>query len=227
MENGERLTYYAPVPTEPGLASVLIVIVNSRGATNSWFLKALQSAHDQLYPVSGTLVVDNNDHALSIGAAWNLAVQACEADYLLFLGDDDYLSMDVVGHLVGTIERMRERPDMRHLVMVSSFCTMIDGDDRPLADRGANDAGVQTMNMVQLHHTGMYRRDWLLDNPFNEILHKHVSTDMQQRIAARGKVINAQTYLATSYHYGYFYRQHIGMVSGEKVVREPMMKLHK
>lgn len=221
MEPSERISFSFNAHAEAAHASVVVVIVNSRGAKNPWFLKALASARGQFYPNCGVMVVDNNDHGLSIGAAWNLAAQSIDAKYLLFVGDDDYISIDLVSHLAGTIESLRKRPEMQHLCLVTSYCTMVDRDDMPMAERKDNGAGVFTQGYVQLHHTGMYLREWLLDNPFNEKLERHVSTDMQRRIATRGTIINALTMWATSYHYGYHYRNHLGMVSGPKVVIHP------
>lgn len=207
------------------LPLVDVVIVNSRGSDHKWFRQAYSSAREQTYGHLGVLVVYNNDHALSIGAARNLAARVSNAKWLLFLDDDDYISIDLVAHLASTIEKLRNRPvatsesSLSELVMISSGMTLVDGQDRVLSEQKQYDNGVLGHMYMQIHHTGMYLRDWLLKYPADETLSRYVSTDMQRKAIAYGKELGRRTTWATSYHYGYHYRQHIGMVSGEKLVR--------
>jgi hypothetical protein len=60
--------------------------------------------------------------------------------------------------------------------------------------------------------TGMWLRKWLLDYPFNENLKKLVDTELIERAQQESFII-----LTIPYHYGYFYRQHDKMVSGNKL----------
>lgn len=220
MEQASRIQYETVNARHPDEPLVDVLIVNSRGVENAWFKQAVYSVRQQTYGNVGLLVVYNNDHSLSIGAAWNLGVKASAAKYVLMVGDDDTISIDLVAHLATTIETLRRRKDCENLKMVTSWCTMIDQNDQPLvrSERGPNKVLQQLV--VQLHHTGMFLREYVAENPFNEDLVKHVSTDMQNRISRLGELGGFRTVWATSYHYGYMYRQHIGMVSGEKVLRK-------
>jgi len=218
MDQKERITSSTVNNIHQDQPLVDVVIVNSRG-NNQWYQQAHYSACTQTYGNMGLVVVDNNDHALSIGAAYNLGTRASEAKYVLFVGDDDYISIDLVAHLATTMETLRQQPALTGLLLVSSGMTMVDTDNKVLGERIPHSNGVDGLSYMQAHHTGLIDRAWLMANPFNHFLDKHVSTDMQRRIQSHGKAINAVTVWASSYHYGYHYRQHIGMASGEKIAR--------
>lgn len=210
----DRITHHPPARTD--VPTVDVLILNSRGAANPWFVQALSSARDQEYEGCGVLVVDNNDHALSIGAGWNLGVQHSTADYVLFLGDDDYISFDMAGFLVRLAEKLRKRPELAALAMVTTGMTLVNPDNRVVAEV-VNYGTTTGLVYMQQHHTGMWRRDWLLANPCNETLHKHVDSDMVTRLQQAEREYARRMSWASSYHYGYYYRQHIGKVSGEKL----------
>ncbi len=227
-EQASRTEYTLCNATHTDLPLVDVVIVNSRGAEAKWFRQALSSAKEQTYAHLGVWVVYNNDHALSIGAARNLAARTSKAKWLLFLDDDDYMSIDLAAHLASTIEKLRNRPvpdepnavnDLSQLVMVTSGMTMVDDRDQVLSERQQYDNGVHGLTYLQMHHTGMYLREWLVANPADETLTRYVSTDMQRKAILHGKKMDRRSTWATSYHYGYHYRQHFGMISGEKLVR--------
>lgn len=206
----ERITYegIGMYDGSPGYAplDVDVVMVVSRGMDNLWVMQAAASVRACTYPSLGLLTVDNTDHALSIGKAWNLGVRASSADAVLFLGDDDYIVPDL---LFGLVEFMRaHRAQNPELVMVTSPCTAVDEQNRPLMQ-------------IPVHHTGMYDRDWLQEHPFNEARQRYVDTEMHDRLAALTRLRGKPLMAAMSYHYGYFYRQHVGMVSGQKVVQKP------
>lgn len=216
METAERIAHTLANSAHPTLPLVDVVIVNSRGARNNWYLQAYETAMEQCYGHTGVLVVDNNDHALSIGAAWNLAVQHSTAEYVLFLGDDDYLAVDVVAHLAGTLHHLRSKPTGAELVLISSGMTFVDEFGRPIQQEVHYGTAVGHVYLRQ-HHTGLYLRSFLEGFPFNESLAKHVSTDMQQRVRQRGQLLGKPTMHATTHHFGYAYRQHVGMASGPKL----------
>jgi glycosyltransferase involved in cell wall biosynthesis len=228
-DQASRIEYIVANDTVPALPLVDIILVNSRGSTNPWFRQALSSAMDQTYGHCGVLVVNNNDHAISIGAALNLGVMKSQAKYVLRLDDDDYISIDLAAHLAGTFEKLRNRvplpqekasQDTSKLVLVTSGVTLVDEAGRRLQDQVTYDNGITGITYMQMHHTGMYLREWLRDNPCDEQLTRHTGTYLQQRATALGDVMGCRTTWASSYHYGYHYRQHIGQVSGQKVVRQ-------
>lgn len=206
----DRITYehIGQYDGSPGYAplDVDVVMVVSRGMANPWVMQAAASVRACGYPSLGLLTVVNGDHELTIGKAWNLAVRASSADAVLFLGDDDYIAPDLVFSLV---EFMRAHQAANpELVMVTGPCTAVDEQNRPLMQ-------------IPVHHTGMFDRDWLLEHPFNEARQRFVDTEMHDRLGALTRLRGKPLMAAMSYHYGYFYRQHVGMVSGQKVARQP------
>lgn len=218
MDQHSRLEY-AHQPLQLPQPKVDIIIANTRGAEHPWFIKALQTCQQQTYPNVGQLVVYNNDRALSIGAAWNLGVANSDAELVLFVGDDDMISVDLVSHLVGImamVEAQQEQP----LWMVTSFCTLIDADDRPIqpAEQVSGIGAVQ--KRVNVQHTGLWRRDRLLDVPFDNELSRGVGRAHHHKLAQAQKerqrfAPTHRLYHASAYHYGYHYRQHVGMASQE------------
>lgn len=227
-DQASRIDYTLANGTIPSLPLVDIIIVNSRGADHKWFRQALSSAMDQTYGHCGVLVVYNNDHALSVGAALNKGVRASKAKYVLRLDDDDFISIDLAAHLAGTFEKLRNRKplpnekpenDTSKLVLVTSGMTMVDENAHLLYEQKVYDNGIRGVTYWQMHHTGMFCREWLQANPCDEQLAKHTGTYLQNRAAALGERLGCRTTWASSYHYGYHYRQHIGQVSGQKLVR--------
>lgn len=200
----ERLTYEAAGQGEHAAPlQVDVIMVNSRGADNPWKQQALNSVRASDYPGIMCLVVDNNDHALTIGQAWNLALQTSVADLVLFLGDDDFLSPDLIGSLVAMYRAAVTTYGQQDVIMVTSPCTAVDEHGRVMAQ-------------LPIHHTGMYRRDWLLDHPFNERRQRYVDTEMHERITTLSNLRGTALSIAIGHQYGYMYRQHVGMVSGQK-----------
>jgi glycosyltransferase involved in cell wall biosynthesis len=220
MDQASRIEYHIANDRHKAfLPLVDIVIANTRGADNPWFLQAMHTAKNSAYGNTGVLVVNNNDRSLSIGAAWNLAVRKSVAELVLFLGDDDYISSDLVGHLSGTFDKLKEREDMAQLVLVTSCCSFVDADGKTLDEVKPATHGLSVLSRLQLHHTGMFDRAFLRANPFAEDLAKEVGSNMHREIVMSGRKYGCIMHVATGYHYGYFYRQHIGMVSGMKVYR--------
>jgi glycosyltransferase involved in cell wall biosynthesis len=184
------------------LPSIDVVVVNSRGVDNPWFKHAVRSVHGQSYPC-GLLIVDNNDRALSIGAAYNMAVQESNADLICFLGDDDWMEPDLVASMEACMDMARRQND-GVVIHLTTFCTAV------IEHLGK-------MGQVQLPHMGMFRRDFLLEHPFNEELEKNVGGEMFRRLNDTSKFLGKPVTAAVVHHYGYMYRQHIGQASGMKV----------
>lgn len=184
-----------------------VVMINSRGMENPWVQQAIGSVQASRYPNLGLLIVDNTDHALTIGKAWNLGVAASTADNVFFLGDDDYISWDLIMSLVTFLQFLGQQPNGENVVMVSSGCTAIDAEGRTMAE-------------IPQQHTGMYLRAWLVDHPFNPTMARYVDTEMHERLKNLQQLRRHLIATGIAHHKGYFYRQHIGMVSGEKVRRQ-------
>lgn len=182
-----------------GLPLVSIVVINSRGKTNPEMLKmCYDSIRTQTYPNIEPVIVENFDKLITIGRCFNDAVKIAKGEYVYFLGDDDMLSPDFIQSLVSYLQA----PENSHLVSASSFLTMF---------RSEGDKVLQEAR--QLTPTGLWKRSYLLQYPFAEYLTRYVDTDYIEKARERG---NPQGIV--SWHYGYFYRSHVGQVSGFKAL---------
>lgn len=193
----------------PDLPTCDVVVVNSRGADNPWFLACCETVRAQTHPGTRLLVVDNNDHGLSIGAAWNMAADASSARYMLMVGDDDLIMPDLVHCLVMSMEALRNRPGGSEIVQLQSPMTAIDmhGKVMCLLDQG---------------HSGLWLREYVAAERFSEVLERHVAPEMQARMDRRSQLDQKVRHASIGHQYGYRYRQHPGMVSGMKVTyQEP------
>jgi|APTNR8051073442_1049403.scaffolds.fasta_scaffold00807_21 hypothetical protein len=200
----ERLKYTdlsKPVNTMP--FSVDVCVVRVRPADHPWVQEAHNSVHEQSYEHLGLLDLDNTDRELSIGAAWNACVRASTADLLLFLGDDDALTPDLVSCMVDGYIWMRKKAP--NLIRVSTNCTVLDDDSK--------------LSMVAngLHHTGMFQRAYLLDHPFDEELCHGVGKAMATSIDHSQRLLGQPLSVGIMHHAGYIYRQHMFMASGNPI----------
>lgn len=187
---------------------VAVAVVHSRGA-NPWVLQALDSVKAQSYANTELVVLDNNDHALTIGAAYNELARFTTAPLVLYLSDDDLLSIDLVASMVAAWEYGRSsNPDLVHC---TTNCTAY------MDQYG-------TMVATPLAHLGMFDRAWLLENPFDETLPKGVAQDMHSRLQRRSELARKVYSQTITHHYGYIYRQHVGMAGGMRIVAKPQMQ---
>ena len=120
-----------------------------------------------------------------------------EADWVYFLGDDDFVSPDYFGSLKAFIDRYTDDK----VVACSTYSTFFDDDKRVMS--------INTMTPM-----GCFRREYLLKEKFKEDLKKHVDVEMWKRLDEqgwKGKVCR--------WHFGYYYRQHGDNVSGRKNIK--------
>lgn len=186
----------------PDLPRVDVLMIRQRAEEHAWVKQARQSIDLQTYPNLGHLEVSNEDHALSIGAAWNLAVRESEAELVLMMGDDDILHGTCVAQLVDEYRFARtQAPNVVHL---TSFCTVLD------------DASGM-MQALPVQHTGMFLRQYLLDNPFDEGLQRNVGQAQVQRIAQAGKESGQPLTMVVASTYPYIFRQHMFMACGRPI----------
>jgi glycosyltransferase involved in cell wall biosynthesis len=177
---------------------VSIVIINSRGG--EMFEEAFESCKKLFYPNYEILVEDNLQKSRTIGKCWNSAIKDSKGDWILFIGDDDRVSQDYLVSLMLYYLSYYSYYKDDSVVCVTSYVTMWNDEMT---------TGVQT------HPTGMWRKDYLLSNPFDESLKRHVDSEYFERMNANGKRM-----LTCFHQFGYFYRQHSGKVSGEVKVEE-------
>lgn len=184
------------------LPTIDVLMVNSRGADHTWARQAVDSVHRQSYPC-GLLILDNNDRALSIGAAYNELVRSSNADLVLFLSDDDHLEPDLVASME-VLLHLATQQSSGVVVHITTFTTML----------------VEHLGQAlqaQHPHLGMFRRQFLVEHPFNESLEKNIHLDMFERLGRTTQFLGKPVSRTVAHTYGYIYRQHIGQASGMKV----------
>ena len=187
------------------LPKVAVVVVISRQNSNpKWVEKAIRSIKDQYYNFVQIILIDNNDKSLSIGAAWNTAINQCEKDvkWILFVGDDDYLSPDYLFSLIMHAEHSIAKE--KRTVNISTYLTMF-------KEKQIDDKPHIYLEQRELIVTGLWNLEYLKANPVNEELENKVDTEMFDRMKDLGW---KQEVLY--WHYGYFYRVHEEQVSGYK-----------
>lgn len=208
----KRLRYtdrHRPVDTTP--PKVDIIMVQIRPDDHPWVEEVMQSIQEQTYAHLGMLRVDNQDRALTIGSAWNLAVQASDADLVLFIGDDDALTPDLVSCMVDGWQHLRTNaPNLVHL---TTHCTVLDD----LTKQAAH---------VQVQHTGMFLRQFLLDHPFDGELPRHVGIAKLRAISDAQRELQEPMSMAILHHYGYIFRQHPFMAGGRPMRIQPQSQPH-
>lgn len=171
---------------------VSIVVIVSRLRTHRDIVKqCFDSIRNQLYPNTEVLTIDNNDKLATIGKCYNDAVKQAKGKYILFVGDDDYIAPDYLFSLVHLAEHNPNE------VSISSYLIMF------------NEEG--TYIPKELIPTGLWRRDYLLANPFAEYLTRFVDSDAFERLKDKGLGT-----LPAINNYGYFYRVHNNQISGKK-----------
>jgi len=170
---------------------ISIVIVDSRSKFHpDWVATAISSAKTQSISVE-LIVVDNRERLKSIGKSFNEGVDNATGDWVMFLGDDDYLSGDYAAFISYAIEKFSK--DFSRVVAVSSYMTTFE----VLEDGNTKRAILNRPPM------GTYKREYLLKYRFNEELVNGIDREYAEEVAKRG-----DQFAVVPYHYGYFYRQH-------------------
>lgn len=188
---------------------ITIGIVNSR---EDYINECLNSVNRVVYPGMSELydvkIFNNyfNKHILtkkinlrSIGSAFNAIAQKSIGDWILFVGDDDMISrmlpFNYAMYLITYAEKHPE--DFKDVVCVTGNMILFDSMGK--------------REHLQSCPTGMWRKEYILNNKFDETLTKYVDTEMFARAINFNKKL---LYAATDY--GYYYRQHNNNVSGNK-----------
>ncbi len=188
-----------------GMPSVSIIVVNTRQIGQADFVtQCMSSLREQSYMNIEIIIVKNYEKLYTIGKCWNDGIKAAKGEYVLFVGDDDYVSPDYVASLVTVaVANPEDNHISTHLTM---FCEKEEG---------------HTYELKALIPTGMWRKDYLLQNPPKEDMVKFVDVTMIEEL--RKKELKQHV---LKWHHGYFYRSHAGQVSGRKLM-ETMKNEHK
>ena len=179
------------------IPAISVVILRGRD-NDEWFKECVDSLNGSILPLHEILVIDNRDRAISIGAGWNLGAREATGEWVFFIGDDDFVSPEYFIALVTSYTAAVANPHPAEIISVSSYPTAFNDED------GA------AFPVVGRIVTGMWKRDFLLSNPFNEELTRLVDADYVARHIKNNIVI-------ARHSYGYFYRQHSGKTSGRLI----------
>lgn len=168
-----------------------VIVAHARPLTNAWVAAALKSVEAQAYPRTGLITVDNTDHALTLGAAWNIGVASSKAELVFFLREEDMLTADLLEALITFWHLGKEQNE--HLVQVTSYMTL-------LSER--NEAFP-----IQRAHTGMWERASLDATPWSEALDTGLEADVIRRMTQKQAPGGSLTF-AVTHHCGYVWRNH-------------------
>lgn len=184
-------------------AKVDVVVIISRQITNpDWVNKCLDSIRGNSYGNIGIITINNNSLKHSIGDCWNAAIARSTAKYIMFVGDDDMISNTLIHDLVNGLHLARQAN--ADVAAISCNMTMMD-------------ESAKTLGRMENPFTGLFIRDTLDYNPFDGSLKNNVDTELIGRYRSQG-----MHFAIIQHNFGYYYRRHKGMVSGEDRFTTPL-----
>lgn len=176
-----------------------IVIVDSRSDLHpKWVKKALFSAENQTLENIEIILIENLGRKNSIGKCYNEGLKLSSAEWVYFLGDDDYITFDYLHTLKSYIDNFVND----QAAIASTMCTFFSDDGKEIA----------ALDKVPM---GAYRRSYFINHPFNETLKKYIDVE-----AMKNALLDNMLVKVCQWHYGYFYRQHHDNVSGRKDIEK-------
>jgi len=185
-------------PNGDGKPAISVIIVDSRSHIHpKWVEKAIDSVKNQSFKDLELIVLDNKDRKSTIGKMDNQGVEVAEGDWVYFLGDDDFVSIDYFGSLYSFIDKYADEDT----VACTTYTTFFD-DEKKVMSINANTP------------MGAFRREYLLENKFNEDIKRFVDVDIYKRLDKQKKKAKV-----CRWHFGYYYRQHGDNVSGRKNIK--------
>jgi len=178
------------------LIGITVGVLNSRTIV---IKDCLSSISRQVYPTEMTdfVIVDNMKKQYSIGAGFNQIVNMAKYDWILFVGDDDLIARTYLFNLCVYLQTCREKHPDYDIVGVTTNLIITDNEKRIGIDCAP---------------TGMWNKQFLKDNPFNETLKRYVDTDLFSRV----NNMPDKMIMRDSTNYGYYYVQHGNNVSFNK-----------
>ena len=181
------------------LIGITIGVVNSRN--NDLVDACRNSINRQWYDCSllEYIEIDNTKKEKSIGKCYNKIVEQATNNWILFVGDDDIISRTYLFNLSAFYSSYMEK-DKDEPVAITTNIVLYSPDK------------LVTIDAVP---QGMWNRNFLLENKFNEELPRYVDAEMFERVERLGKTI-----IHDITNSGYYYRQHNNNVSGNKFERK-------
>lgn len=166
---------------------VSVVVVDSRSKTNKdWVDMCLLSIARQTYKNIEIIKIDNTDKKMSIGAAFNRGKSKASGEWILFVGDDDYIAGDYVAVLIENIKSLSEAG--RKVTGISTYQTIFNEETRYAS---------------ALPVMGMFDAEYLKEHDFDESLSVRVDHHF-----IMDAVNSGETIFVVSHNFGYFHRKH-------------------
>jgi len=164
---------------------ISVVIVDSRSDKHpDWVQLAKDSVKRQTVDNLDLIVIDNIGRKKTVGQCWNEGVKKAKHDLVLFLGDDDWLSMDYCSVLL-------------------QYALANQGYEMWATNMIAFDEKTKLYTVLTRICTGMWRKEYLIKYPFNEKLKRGIDREYIQEMQKRG-----DRGYTINHHYGYYYRKH-------------------
>ena len=177
---------------------VTVIVIDSRSKTHpDWVHQCIESILGQTVEVE-LIVIENTERDKTIGKCWNEAVKQAKTEWCFFVGDDCTLARDCV-------QVMLNHTDHK-LPCVTTFMIMFDGEEK-------------VYKTVFRPCTGMWRREYLLEYPFNEKLEKGIDREYFEEAKKR----NHYAY-NIDYYFGHYDRRHGDHRSGKVQLKYPKEK---
>lgn len=159
-------------------------MIDSRSDVHpDWVQTAIRSIEGQTVEVE-LIVIDNIGRKKTIGQCWNEGVLKASNDYIAFIGDDDWYSGDLC---ITLIQQILRHPEFQRY---ATFMTAFDEETK-------------LYSPIQREWTGCFKKQYLIDHPFNEELKTGVDREYLQEYIKRGDLS-----FNIPYHFGYYYRKH-------------------
>lgn len=164
------------------------VVVDSRSDKHpGWVAKCIQSIKNQTEDVE-LIIVNNLNRKNSIGKCYNHGAAEATGDWVVFVGDDDYVARDYAY----VLRKYIESGDVRNKRVVNVTTGMTAFNDE-----------TGQKSILPRQSTGAWERNYLLKHLFNENLEKGIDREYGEETVKRGDLI-----LYIEYYFGYFYRKH-------------------
>jgi glycosyltransferase involved in cell wall biosynthesis len=158
--------------------------------------EAIKSAKRQVY--NGKIwiqLLDNTEYRYSIGEAFNKIADTAKGEWILYMGDDDIITPDYCSSLMTALFY----PPDKNTVCITSNSTYFNENEQGRKDTVP---------------TGIWKKSYVRENRFDEDRKNQVDTEFYRRADSDDEISR----IIVDWHYGYFYRQHPGNVSGSKKI---------
>ncbi len=168
---------------------ISVIVIDSRSDSHyDWVEQCYQSLRAQTIPID-VIIIDNIGRKKTIGGCWNAGVRLAKCEWIVFVGDDDFVSPEYAEFLLRWIDSARVKES--RIVNVSTYMTTW------------NEATPEYKKFLTRQSTGAWKKSYLLKYPFNEKLKKGIDREYIEEMVKRG-----DQSLIIEYFFGYFYRRH-------------------